>query len=96
MRRPRRPTVRRLDVFALGVTAFELYAGETPWTTATVTGKAAMAHDTVPPRQLTELVPRVDPVLAAAIHRCLAGKPDDRPASAEAFLKLIEGVRSEG
>ena len=91
----RRPTDARLDIFSLGVTAFEMYAGETPWTTATVTGKAAMAHDTVPPRQLTELAPRIDPTLAAAIHRCLAAKPEDRPASGEAFLELIEGVGPE-
>jgi serine/threonine-protein kinase len=88
----RRPTDKRLDIFSLGVTAFEMYAGETPWTTATVTGKAAMAHDTTPPLQLADLVPGVDPTLAAAIHRCLAAKPEARPATAEEFLKSIEEV----
>ena len=91
----RRPTDTRLDIFSLGVTAFELFAGETPWTTATVTGKAAMAHDTVPPRRLEELVPGIDATLAAAIHCCLAAKPEDRPATGEALLKLIEGVEPD-
>lgn len=91
----RRHTDTRLDIFSLGVTAFELYAGETPWPTATVTGNAAMAHDTMPPRQLTELVPRIDPSLAEAIHRCLAPKPEQRPSTAAEFLKLIADVAPE-
>jgi serine/threonine-protein kinase len=91
----RRPTDTRLDIFSLGVTAFELYAGETPWPTATVTGNAAMAHDTVPPRELTELVPQIDPRLAAAIHRCLAAKPEQRPITAAEFLKLLSDVESD-
>ncbi|MCE9545472.1 MAG: serine/threonine protein kinase [Planctomycetia bacterium] len=91
----RRTTDRRLDVFAFGVTAFELFAGETPWPTGVTTGKAAMAHDTQPPIQLTEASPRIDPTLAAAIHRCLASKPENRPATMDEFLQLIETVQRE-
>jgi len=91
----RRSTDSRVDVFALGVTAFELFAGQTPWQTTTATGKAALAHDTAPPLQLMELCPRIDQRLAAAIHRCLASKPDDRPQKLGDFLKLIEPVERE-
>jgi len=35
----RRATDQRVDVFAFGVTAFELYAGETPWPNTTATAR---------------------------------------------------------
>ncbi len=40
----RKPTDQRVDVFAFGVTAYEICTGELPWLRGT-TGMAAMTHD---------------------------------------------------
>ena len=91
----RRKTDRRLDIFALGVTAFEMCTFELPWPSADVTGKAALAHDTVAPVDIRELRPQIDATLADVIMRCLAPAPDARPKSAEALLRMLRDVEHE-
>ena len=91
----RRRTDQRLDIFAFGVTAFEICTFQLPWPSGDVTGKAALAHDTVAPAEISELRPQIDPTLAKTIMRCLAPAPDERPESAEAFLHLLRDVEHE-
>jgi serine/threonine-protein kinase len=89
----RRPTSHTLDVFAFGVTIYELCTGELPWMSGD-TGQAAMTHDT-PPTPITDYRPQIQPALAEAIHACLIGDPDQRCESMEVFLKSIEDIESE-
>lgn len=89
----RRSTNQTLDVFAFGVTIYELCTGELPWMSGD-TGQAAMTHDT-PPTPIKSYRPQVHPTLAEAIHGCLVADPSKRCASMEAFLKAIEGLESE-
>ena len=91
----RRKTDQRLDIFALGVTAFEMCTFQLPWPSADVTGKAALAHDTVAPADIRELRPQIDPALAEIIMRCIKPAPGDRPQTAEALLRLLRDVESE-
>ncbi len=89
----RRATDHTLDVFAFGVTVYEMCTGELPWMSGD-TGQAAMTHDT-PPTPITNYRPQIDPALAKAIHTCLAAEPNERCPSMEEFLKSIEGIESE-
>ncbi len=89
----RRSTNQTLDVFAFGVTIYELCTGELPWMSGD-TGQAAMTHDT-PPTPIKNCLPEIHPALAEAIHDCLVADPAKRCASMEAFLKAIEGLESE-
>jgi len=89
----RRPTSQTLDVFAFGVTIYELCTGQLPWMSGD-TGQAAMTHDT-PPTPITTYRPKIHPVLADAIHSCLIADPAKRCPSMDAFLESIEGVESE-
>jgi serine/threonine-protein kinase len=91
----RRPTDQRVDLFAFGVTAFYLLAGEHPWPSTDTTGKTALQHDTVQPLDLTTLRPKVNRTLAKVIHQCLAANPSNRPATAEAILKALAKVPHE-
>jgi serine/threonine-protein kinase len=91
----RRPTDQRVDIFAFGVTAFYLLAGQHPWPSTDTTGKTALQHDTVQPIPLTTLRPKVNKTLAKVIHQCLSPNPADRPASAEAILKALAKVTHE-
>ena len=89
----RRATDQRLDIFAFGVTAYELCAFELPWPRGT--GQAAMAHGTEDPTDIRRYCPWINPRLAEAITACLAPSPEKRPKSMEQFLKLIKGLKRE-
>ena len=89
----RRPTSQRLDIFAFGVTAYELCAFELPWPRGA--GLAAMAHGSQEPTDIRKLCPKIDPRLERAIVACLESDPEKRPATMDEFLKLIKGVERE-
>ncbi len=91
----RRTTDRRVDVFAFGVTAYELLAFQLPWPEAEATGRGALTHDTVKPIPLLEVRPMVSRTLADAITACMSPKPDDRPRTMDLFLRRIRSVRAE-
>jgi serine/threonine-protein kinase len=93
----RKPTDQRLDIFAYGVSIYELFAFETPWPRGTE-GKAAvaaMAHGQVPPPPLKNFYPRIHPTLEAAIHKCMEAKADDRFQNVTQFLKAISRLTHE-
>jgi len=90
----RRPTDHRLDIFSFGVTAYEVFAFDSPWPASVTSGKVAMEHDK-PSVPLVECCERIDPVLARAIHGCLSASPDERPGSMREFLQEIRGIEQE-
>ena len=91
----RRQTDRRVDVFAFGVTAYEMLTFQLPWPGSDTTGQAALAHDTLAPSPLQDLRPDLNPVLSKAVMRCLSANRDERPDSLEAFLFPIRKLESE-
>jgi len=91
----RRTTDRRVDIFALGVTAYELLAFELPWPWAEATGRGALAHDTDAPVPLREAAPWVSRPLADAITECMAPDREQRPKSLDVFLNRIQRLKDE-
>ena len=92
----RRSTDRRVDIFAFGVSAYQLLTFEHPWpNTDYTTGKGALAHDTEPSVPLLTVRPQLNQVLARAISDCMAPIRENRPDSLEIFLKRIRKVESE-
>ena len=89
----RRPTSQKLDVFAFGVTAYEVCAFELPWPRGT-SGLAAMAHGVEEPIDIFRHCPKLNPQLAGALLTCLEPTPEKRPTMDE-FLEMIEGVERE-
>jgi eukaryotic-like serine/threonine-protein kinase len=91
----RKPTDHRVDVFAFGVSAYEICTGELPWMRGTgehgMAARAAMSHDK-PPTDILKYRPKLHPELAKAIHSCLEADPARRCASMEKFLQLIRAV----
>jgi serine/threonine-protein kinase len=86
----RKKTDQRVDIFAFGVTAFELCTFSLPWPGGD--GQDALAHDTLEPRDIMELRPTIEPRLAEAIMKCLSPVPDHRPQSMDQFLRLLVGL----
>ena len=81
-----KPVDSRTDVYALGALAYHLVCGRAPFhgDNAIAIGFAHLSEVPPPPRQLRKDVPAN---LEAAILAALAKSPDDRPASARAFLE---------
>lgn len=87
----RHATDQRLDVFAFGVTAYEICTFELPWMRG-ADGRAAMGHDR-PPTDIRKYRPQINPLMAKAIHLCIEPDLHKRCASMEAFLNLIHDVK---
>jgi serine/threonine-protein kinase len=90
----RRATDQRLDIFAFGVSAYELLTFELPWQRGS-DARAAMAHDTQKPVPIDHYRPNINVTLGNAIMQCLAADPNDRPQTIEKFLHAIRSVEHE-
>ena len=78
----------RADVWALGVTLYELLAGSPPFDGQTVLAVLNQIEQQEPPL-LSARQPRVTTELAAVVHRCLAKDPALRPADARALAEAL-------
>ena len=84
------PMDHRVDIFALGVMAFEMLSGRVAYEAPTA-GAAMMKRLAGPPEPVTKLRPDVPDELAAVITRCLAADPDDRFQSAGDIIRALGG-----
>jgi serine/threonine-protein kinase len=84
-----------IDLYSLGVLAFELLTNATPYASDSV-GSTLASHvgGRIPdPRELRAAIPRE---LAGLVLELLAKEPHSRPASAEAVLWQLKDIRSQG
>jgi tetratricopeptide (TPR) repeat protein len=82
----------RSDIFALGVTFFELIAGRRPFEADYVMSVLyAIANEPAP--RLSEFEPSVEPGLEAIIDRCLAKSPEDRFSSCRELAEELRSLR---
>jgi serine/threonine-protein kinase len=81
----------RIDLYATGVMAFEMLAGERPFGVdiplSRETATAGQVRD-----RLLELRPEVSPVLAGLVSRCLSARPDDRYRNAGEMQAELQGL----
>ncbi len=91
----RRWTDQRLDIFSMGVSAYQVCTYEFPWPVIDTSGQAALAHDTQTPRDILHFRPTLNVQLAKAIMRCIRPNPNDRPSSAADFLHSIRKVKAD-
>jgi serine/threonine-protein kinase len=91
----RKQTDQRVDIFAFGVTCYQLCTGDFPWPGTDVTGTGALSHDTTPPEPILKKVPTLNQTLAKVIMQCIQADPNARPQTAEAILKQLKTVTSE-
>ncbi|MEM6471415.1 MAG: serine/threonine-protein kinase, partial [Planctomycetota bacterium] len=85
----RRATDKRVDLFSLGVTFYCMISFTHPWQGEIVTGRAALHHDTSPPKPLTEVCTNVNPSLSRSIMQMLDPNVDSRTPTIEHFIRSI-------
>jgi TolB-like protein/tetratricopeptide (TPR) repeat protein len=79
----------RADLYAWGVVAYELLAGQPPFVRATAQNTLA-AQVTATPEPVTHHRANVPGTLARLVMQCLEKKPADRPQTAEEVLRQLE------
>jgi serine/threonine-protein kinase len=81
----------RVDLYAFGCVAYELLAGQPPFTD-TAPQKVLAAHLSQPPRPVRELRPDAPGALATLVMRCLDKQAEHRPADADELLRSLEAI----
>ena len=82
----------RLDIYAFGVVAFELLAGQPPFLAPSLP-ELLERHLGDPVPDLARIRSEVASDLVALIEACLAKNPDDRPVSMEQIAWELQGSR---
>jgi serine/threonine-protein kinase len=83
----------RVDIYALGLLAYELLTGASPFESPSPRETMAAQLTRMPP-SLDSSNPEVTPALARVVSDCLQKDPDRRPATAEELLGRLEGLGS--
>lgn len=81
----------RADIYALGVMAYEMVAGRTPFAGRSTQAVLA-AHVIETPEPVERLRPSVPAPLAVLVMQCLAKRPADRPQSASDILQVLDAI----
>jgi serine/threonine-protein kinase len=81
----------RIDIYAVGLLAYELLSGQSPFAATTAQGVLA-AVLTREPKPLWEVRKDVPRKLSAIIMSCLSKMPGGRPPSAEALLDALDMI----
>jgi serine/threonine protein kinase len=85
----RKSTDHRVDLFALGVTGYEVFTGQLPWERSVSSEETFLRRLNSKPRTPKELNPQVDDVLSAILLRSIAREPAERFPSATAFKDAL-------
>ena len=79
----------RVDIYAFGITAYEMLTGAPPFT-GNSPHAILGAHIVALARPVVQLRPALPPLLGHLIMRCLEKHPADRPQSADEIIRALD------
>jgi serine/threonine protein kinase len=88
----RMTTDHRIDLFALGVTAFEVFTGQLPWERTMSSEETLRRHLNTPPRNPQDLNPDLDDDISALLLRAIERDMRARFPTARAFKDALEAL----
>jgi serine/threonine protein kinase len=91
----RRPTDHRVDLYALGVTAFEVFTSALPWERTPSSEENFRRRLNTPPRNPKELNPKLEDDVVAVLTKAISRDPHDRYASARQFKEALEALNRQ-
>jgi serine/threonine protein kinase len=87
----RQTTDHRVDLFALGVTAYEMFTGELPWEKA-ASQQVLLSHVNSPARDPRIFLPDVDAATAKFLTKAVERDPGQRYQTAADFREALQGL----
>jgi eukaryotic-like serine/threonine-protein kinase len=91
----RMTTDHRVDLFALGVTAYEMFTGALPWERSPSSEETLRRHLNVPPRDPKDLIKTMDPNLARILLKSVDRDRNQRYPSANQFKDALSKVERQ-
>jgi len=91
----RKPTDQRVDLFSLGVSAYQMWSFEFPWPSTDTTGRGALQHDSRAPVPIDEKVPKINRTVAKTIMQLLQPDANLRPQTAAEVVRQLRQVTSD-
>lgn len=88
----RQSTDHRVDIFALGITAYEMLTGQMPWERAMTSEETLRRHLNVPPRSPKDINPELDDDICKILSKAIAREPAARFADAKAMREALENL----
>lgn len=80
----------RADLYAFGVMAYELLAGQHPFVDRRTAHALILAHMTESPKTLSTHTSNISPSTSSIVMQCLSKNPSERPQSASAIVTALE------
>jgi serine/threonine protein kinase len=84
-------TDQRVDLFALGVTAYELFTGQLPWEKS-ASMQTLLSHLNSTGKDPSELRPDFDPKLVAFLRKAIERDPKERYQTAGEFREALRAL----
>jgi serine/threonine protein kinase len=91
----RMTTDHRVDLFALGVTAYEMFTGQLPWEKSPSSEETLRRHLNSPPRDVRDLNPEIDEQLGAVVMKSIQKEKHLRFETALAFKEALLKLRKQ-
>jgi serine/threonine protein kinase len=91
----RKATDHRVDLYALGITAFEVFTGQLPWERSASSEENFRRRLNTPHRSPKDLNPKLDDALVRILEKGIAKEPQDRFASARQLKESLLALNKQ-